>query len=413
MSVQIGLPPEIQVLELEGGGAAFLLPRRDLGKLRRFALFPILFGMFILGFMTVWTSGFAGGFLKAFGPWGLLAGLFALPGFLAGGAVIGIGLAMHYGRTELRRRDDRISCTERVGILSWTRHIRADQIQRLEVSGFDSVNSSGKPVDVPLLKELASLGAQLKNGKKSLLVLGYPRPWLLALGAALADEMQEVDFEKSGTEVPVVSVVDLPILPVEEEVDRFDRPEESNIDYQELADGFTLNVPALGLWKGGGGLFVFGLIWCGFLTVFTAVFVFAAGNGQPGKPQEAWIVFSFVGLFWLVGAGLLLGAIYLGRRSAGLAVSNGRLLAIEIGLFGTKRSEWNLDELLTVRVGRSGAEINDRPLMQLQIVPRTGPTAGFLTGRDERELEWMATLLRHAVRPDNGLPQASSVAAPD
>lgn len=400
------LPAEVQVLELEGGGAAFLFPRRDLGALRRLAWVPILIGLFILGFMVVWTSGFAGGFFMAFGPLGLLAGLFALPGLLAGSAVIGIGLAMLYGRSELRRREDRISCTERVGPVSWTRHIRANRIQRLEVSGLDSLKSSSRPVDMAPLSDLAALGAQLDNGKKLLLVLGYPRPWLLALAEALANEIHEVDVQGAKADVPVVAVADLPVVSAGE-VDRFEPPEECDIDYQELTDGFALNVPARGLWKGGGGLFVFGLIWCGFLTLFTAVFAFAAGNG-PGNPQDRWIVIPFLGLFWLAGAGLLLGAVALGRRRAGLAVADRRLLAIEIGLFGTKRREWNLDELLTVRVGPSGTEINDRPLMQLQIVPRSGPTAGFLTGRDEQELEWMATLLRHAVRPDNDVPHTSA-----
>jgi hypothetical protein len=45
-------------------------------------------------------------------------------------------------------------------------------------------------------------------------------------------------------------------------------------------------------------------------------------------------------------------------------------------------------------------EVNDVPVLQMQIVSHNGQSYGLLTGRDVAELEWMATLLRQAVRPE-------------
>ena len=43
-------------------------------------------------------------------------------------------------------------------------------------------------------------------------------------------------------------------------------------------------------------------------------------------------------------------------------------------------------------------EVNDRPVIELQIHPRQGKKAGLLGGRDEAELRWLATRLRQALQ---------------
>jgi hypothetical protein len=42
-------------------------------------------------------------------------------------------------------------------------------------------------------------------------------------------------------------------------------------------------------------------------------------------------------------------------------------------------------------------EVNNRPVIELQIHPAVGKKAGFLAGRDEAELRWMAAQLRRAL----------------
>ena len=65
---------------------------------------------------------------------------------------------------------------------------------------------------------------------------------------------------------------------------------------------------------------------------------------------------------------------------------------------GAKRREWPLGEVETVRVGPSGMEVNDVPVLELAILGHKGKLFGMLVGRDPRELAWMAGVLRQAIR---------------
>jgi hypothetical protein len=42
-------------------------------------------------------------------------------------------------------------------------------------------------------------------------------------------------------------------------------------------------------------------------------------------------------------------------------------------------------------------EVNHRPVIELQIFPRTGRKFGLLAGRDVAELQWIAAVLRQAL----------------
>ena len=45
-------------------------------------------------------------------------------------------------------------------------------------------------------------------------------------------------------------------------------------------------------------------------------------------------------------------------------------------------------------VGPSGMAVNDRPVLQLQLIWNAGKPFGLLTGRPEPELYWLASELR-------------------
>ena len=101
--------------------------------------------------------------------------------------------------------------------------------------------------------------------------------------------------------------------------------------------------------------------------------------------------------FWAIGIGVLVGAIYMGRRSATLEADASRLGVETQGLFGTKRREWARAEISAIRADASGMEVNERPVIELQIHPSSGKKVGLLAGRKEDELRWMATRLRRAL----------------
>ena len=53
--------------------------------------------------------------------------------------------------------------------------------------------------------------------------------------------------------------------------------------------------------------------------------------------------------------------------------------------------------LSAIRADASGMEVNDVPVIELQVHPAAGRKAGFFAGRDSEELRWMATELRRAL----------------
>jgi len=79
-----------------------------------------------------------------------------------------------------------------------------------------------------------------------------------------------------------------------------------------------------------------------------------------------------------------------------------------IALFGTRSWAWSCNQLSSIHAGPSGKEVNNRPVLELQVQPCDGKKAGFFGGRDEEELRWLATQLRLAT----GLAAPAAPAAP-
>ena len=114
------------------------------------------------------------------------------------------------------------------------------------------------------------------------------------------------------------------------------------------------------------------------------------------RAHEVW-PYLMIALFWLIGVATILGAINMGRRRATLIVESGRLALTQTGIWGTKHRMWERGEIAAIRADKSGMEMNDRPVIELQIHPVAGKKAGFFGGRDDDELRWIATELRQAL----------------
>ena len=180
------------------------------------------------------------------------------------------------------------------------------------------------------------------------------------------------------------------------------QPADSPIKIERFPDGLTIEVPAAGLWRGSSGLFGFAVIWNGIIGLISFCLLAAVFGNNRAKPQDgAWIFPLLLSLFWLVGIGLLLAAINMGRRRAALAYTGGMLMVVQTGLFGSKRRDWSPDDLDDVRVGPSGMTVNDEPVLELHIIDGGGMKFGLLAGRSQEELRWLAAELR-AVLPGTG-----------
>jgi len=388
----MSLPVEIQVLPAENSGTRYVFPRRDLGKYHWLGVFPILMGLGMAGFMVFWTVGFAGGFAESFGPAGWLAALVALPGFLGAGTLISVGMLVGFGHAELVATEGEIVCWERCGLLRWKRKVATDVVQQFQVQSTFQGTTNGQP-RVYHLDHFSLLMAQTSTGKPRWLVLGYPKAWLLAVAEDLARSLHHDLATESAPQERVITVEEVTVSDPGL-TDRWEQPTDSPIIHEEIPGGFSLLVPAPGVWKGSAGLFTFSLLWCGFMVIFSAVAGGILIGGDIKDDKMFWIFPLFSLLFWAIGIGLMIAAINMGRRQAVLAVTHGELKLMQSSLFGTSRNDWQLSELQTVRKGPSGMSVNDVPVMQLQIVDSSGKAYGLLTGRADAELEWMATLLR-------------------
>ena len=175
------------------------------------------------------------------------------------------------------------------------------------------------------------------------------------------------------------------------------QPVGSKVVMERFADGLTLQVPPAGLIAGSKGLFVFAVLWMGIVGFITVIFFVSivAANGKQNGP--IWVPFAILSLFDMVGALLLVASINMGKRKAALAVTGGTLMVIQSGPFGTKQRDWPAGQVSSICAGPSGMEVNDVPVLELQIFDASGQKFGLLAGRGDNELKWLASELRAAL----------------
>lgn len=373
-----------------GGEVSFDFPRRPLGWGRIFGL--ILVGV---GVLFVWMPAhiaweFIQKLLKGnFDVGNIVFICFPLLFVIAGSIPMGIGLAILFGRCRLAWRDGELRCTEWVGPFRWTRRIPRKPIRKLEISMDTSQTGNAPPKQ---MENFSSLVAWFEDGSRKIIVFSYPKDWLLAVAeelktyvgsGATSSEPLRVEVVESGAKTEIAKADD----------DAVQRPATSRVQLETRGAGLRLTVPPAGLWKGSKGLLFFSLVWCAFMTVFTTAFFLP--NTQ--REVSVGIFLLIISGFWAIGISLLAGAINMGRRSAELTVDSGHLRVETKGVFGLKVREWSRTELSAVRADASGMEVNDRPVIELQIHPVTGKKCGLLAGRDEQELRWMAAELRRVL----------------
>ena len=376
--------------EYTGGDAGFDFPRRPLGPSRLMGLVCIGFsGLFIWGPIHMLLP--VGGKMTPAAPGGLaiVFNLFPLL-FVIGGCIpMAIGLLILFGRCRVEWREGRLRAAELLGPLRWSRRLPRKPIARLEVGAPGGRSRSGVPAPPSAVANVSGLVVVFEDGTKKLLALGYPREWLLGVAGELKDRVGGVASVAS-TGVQVVDVTHR--NPADDDV--LQPPAGSRVRVSTGGSRLQLSIPPAGLWRGSLGFIWFPLVWCGFIAVLTLVFLFH-GVKQNGREVSA---LPFLLVFWSIGLGLLAVAVNLGKRSAELVVEGRQLRVTTKGLFGTKERRWDRDEIAAIRADRSNMEVNDRPVIELQIQPRTGKKTGLLAGRNEQELRWLATRLRQALQ---------------
>ncbi|MEW6304422.1 MAG: hypothetical protein AB1705_13175 [Verrucomicrobiota bacterium] len=387
--MQPPLPPEIRVAQLRQG-VRYELPRRNLGPLGCAAIFLIGFGLFFSGFAVFWIIGASLATAKN-GVFGWLFPLFGLPFFFIGLVPIALGLFMTIGRCTIELDGLNLRVIERAGPFRWTRKCHLENVRRLAVQS-SPTKVNNQPVTTGPPADLASLTAESNDCKPMPLVLAYPRGWLLALSHDLAQRTNLAGLTGEGAPdvVEVKEGASVDSLNAE----RREPPPGCTVRVENKGDAVMLTIPPAGLVKGSKGLFVFGLIWCAFIGIVTAVVLLADGS----KSKDIWVAWIIFPLFWLVGLGMLLGGANMGQRRALLLANPRELRVAQKTLFGTKQFTWPREQLARVELGPSGMTVNNVPVNELQIHTTDGAKKGFFSERDDEELRWIATTLRDALQ---------------
>jgi hypothetical protein len=173
------------------------------------------------------------------------------------------------------------------------------------------------------------------------------------------------------------------------------QPDKSDVVCEQTADGLTMSVPRSRFTKGPLGYWFFALFWNGIVTAVMSAFLFLGPN--EGLAERAFPL-AMGAIFFALGIVALGVAIHMTIRRAEIAYAGGELLVLRYGIFGKKRDWWVREQLAAIRASGSDTKINNRQLLQLEIVPVAGKSVKLLTGRDEQELAWIATQLRKTTK---------------
>ncbi len=377
-------------------GVRYTLPVRQLGPLRYLGYFMTLTGTALVvgGCYSIFSSLSdmltADGGIDWFEAFGILS---CLPLLLGGFLCLGIGELVRRGRNIITLRGGVLTTTEQAGVFhkSWRRNVD-EIIGLLAFKAPAKVNN--QPVKSGPLANIGFVKVNTADERRFVLAAGYPYSLCVALANDLGErldtkvELPEPPWDFEGN----VSTAQLQQEPLSQ-------PAGSDISFDAFDDGVTLKIPPAGLKRGSKGLFGFSVLWCGFMIMFTAIFVFVGlAGGDKIEVGSMWVFVAFISVFWLLGIGMMTAALNMARRKAVLAVVDHSLMVLQSGLFGSKRREWTHKEIESIQFGPSGTQINDVPVMELQIHRRSGTKIGILSSRNNDELRWIADVLTRALR---------------
>ena len=397
------LPDEIRCELLDIHGTRYVLPRRQLGRFRSVGTLVMLFGTAFAVIPAVGLGGHAIEMIRhgKFDVFEFVPALFAIPFVVAGVCLAVIGLLVSRGHAEVETTGDTLVMRERAGLFRWTRKLPVARIKLFKV--VHGLQGDGVP-------SMAALTAKVEGQRDRMIVVGYPEPWLEALANELAGQIA------TGDEKPEVRVEEARLgdLDEDESADQFDlfeqidqasqpvpQPDSSRTRVERFeGGGITLNVPGAGLVKGGKGLFLFALFWCGISLAMIGGFLVSAI--QSGDFTQLLFVVPIALVFMSVGVAMLLAAINMGTRRVAIAVFDGGLMLMTKGVFGTKKMEWERGDVQSVIVGPSGMAVNEVPVLELQI-HALGKKKGLLAGHDDEELYWLADEIMRALHATGGV----------
>lgn len=304
------------------------------------------------------------------------------------------GLLVAFGHSEIAVDARRVVGVHRFGPVRRRRAVNAADIERVIIEpGLG--DREGKPDDA-FGKGLANLVVDHAHAdpakRKVALTHAYPRETIVALAGVIGETLSVPVVEEAPASLSErLGRSDEPLGGLH----RVRRPKRATAELTESPGGISVTLPPRGFVKGSKGLGAFAIVWLVFIGVFSAFWV-AAANGTK---SSLVLLFPMLicGVFWLVGFGMLFGAIRSGRRRGLIDATAGELVITRQSVGRPKVDGWTADEIDRVVVGPSGTTINDKPVLELQVHLAAGGKRGFFPERRDDELRWLAAEIAHAL----------------
>ena len=407
-------------------GQLITLPNRDLGGATKFGWILVMLGIVISLFMLAWVAGPAiigiglvlkgqwfGYLIVAFGMLGL-SGLCISIKLLAGG----VAIVRNRLGCEIQFTDTQIISREKFGWFSHKFKFDRSKIESLflrpllvgEVEGEARKSAFIQRIIDLLPSDLFGVATQVRKGK--LIAAGYPSETLVPLVDLIKEELDQnrvglVSINRPSDVETASPTFQQPVAIVRQTAEEvksapIELPADSSLELVEQPDATVYRIPEKGIWNGSHGLMIIGVGWIVFLALFTAGMLFGDGEVKT----ELWIFVAVMGLFWAIGIGLVIGAIYLGRQSALIGVRDGLLFIERKTIFGTKWTDFEPGKIASLHIGAGNITVNDRPVMELKIQPVGEKAIGMFSQLEDGEIRWLAQQLRQSLTltPDDDKP---------
>lgn len=364
-------------------GAEYTLAKRDLGVFKVVGVVIMLASLSSL--LPFWLPLFRGG---AFG-WDVFDFIFAAVPTVACLGGFAFGLGVWSGHSQIRVTRDQIQAIEHIGLFRRTWSRPRSSLTGLIVTPLALQKPSSAPGP---FAGLALIRAEFQSHRPLMMAIGYPLPLMRQLADELSEQLTHHGGARDlGRDDPKqIAVRELSAWELDKEEDQqrvMEQPANSDVRYEPIDGGTSLSVPAAGWRKGAGTILGIAVVWLAITGTISGSMV--TDRTVP------WFAYLFMALFWVVGLGLFVWAIRMSRQRAFIDIVGQTLLVTRTGwLYGTVQHEWQAQKIKSVRMGASGTKVNNRTLMQLQIDGTSGGTLGFLTGRDEVELRWIAWVIQ-------------------
>ncbi|HVS71451.1 MAG TPA: hypothetical protein VHQ47_09375 [Phycisphaerae bacterium] len=307
--------------------------------------------------------------------------LFGLPFFLVGALVAIVGLAILFPRpTVITLSADHLNIIAGIGPITLRRKLPLDQLRELAISTAAGRNAMHAPAS-----SIISLTAMKPSGRRFVLASNYRVELLQALGERLTAELarrgRTVPFN-----APPATLTATGAATAQDQ--SLEPPPATRVICVRAADSLTFLMPRAGLRSPlVRFLAFFTLLWNAFAWVFFAV-------ALRNVTKDGIVPLLFVSLFVLVGTFLLVWTLRSALRKVVILAGPDALLLTEKGILRTSEKHWPRDVMAAIRDAESRTTVQNRTLMQLQILTTDRKTHRCLTGAEDDDLAWIAATLQ-------------------